>query len=223
MQKLFAGHEKIEVKGLVIRKMAVEGEKAKLRVEVEMGAIEVKTGKPAADLGKMIRALQWVKEEGDWKIWREAPAEEDLAAALALLKTDVERSALLTAEKELVTEKLVRELNRQGNRLRLQGKYPEALARFHLAQNIAEQIGDRAGIADALNNIGVVHSSQGNYAQALEHYQKSLALSEALGYKALASRTLNNIGIVHSDQGNYAQALEHYQKSLSRTRLWETK
>src|SRR5262249_5122059 len=49
MQKLFADHEKIEVKGPVIRKMAVEGEKAKLRVELEMNAIEVKTGKPAAD------------------------------------------------------------------------------------------------------------------------------------------------------------------------------
>src|SRR5262249_2280906 len=46
MQKLFADHEKIEVKGLVIRKMAVEAEKAKLRVELEMSAIEVKTGKP---------------------------------------------------------------------------------------------------------------------------------------------------------------------------------
>ena len=52
MQKLFVDNEKIEVKGLVIRKLAVEGEKAKLRVELEMGAIEVKTGKPAAGFGK---------------------------------------------------------------------------------------------------------------------------------------------------------------------------
>src|SRR5262245_37063348 len=58
MQKLFADHEKIEVKGPVIRKIAVDGEKAKLRVEVEIIAIEVKTGKPAAGLGKMIRALE---------------------------------------------------------------------------------------------------------------------------------------------------------------------
>ena len=86
MQKLFVDNEKIEVKGLVIRQMAVEGEKAKLRVELEMNAIEIKTGKPAASLGKMIRALEGVKEEGAWKVWREAPAEEDLANALALLK-----------------------------------------------------------------------------------------------------------------------------------------
>src|SRR5262245_30955457 len=48
MQKLFADHEKIEVKDMVIRKMPVEGAKAKLRVEVEINAIEAKTGKPAA-------------------------------------------------------------------------------------------------------------------------------------------------------------------------------
>jgi hypothetical protein len=52
MQKLFVDNEKIEVKGLVIRKMAVAGEKAKLRVELELSAVEVNTGKPATGLGE---------------------------------------------------------------------------------------------------------------------------------------------------------------------------
>ncbi|HKQ78452.1 MAG TPA: tetratricopeptide repeat protein [Blastocatellia bacterium] len=214
MQKLFADHEKIEVKGLAILKMTVEGVKAKLRVEVELNAIEAKSGKPAAGLGKMIRALHGVKEEGAWKVWREASAVEDLADALALLKTDDERSAILTAEKELVTENLVRELTRQGGRLRSQGNYPEALARYRLAQKIAEQIGDQAGVADILIDIGIVYESQSDYARAIEHHQKSLSLSEALGNKAGASRALLNIGIVHYRQGAYAQAIEHYKKSL---------
>src|SRR6185369_2629687 len=172
------------------------------------------TNKPAVGLGKMIRALECMKEEGAWKVWHESLAEEDLAAALALLKTDDERSALLTAEKELVTERLVQEINRQGNSLRVQGNYPEALARFRLAQKIAEQIGDKAGIASTLSNIGAVHWLQGNYAQALEHYQKSLPMSEAIGDKAEFGSALNNIGLVHLNQGNYAQALEYFQKSL---------
>ena len=52
VQKLFVDNEKIEVKGLAIHQMAVEGDKAKLSVEVEMSALEVKTGKPATGLGK---------------------------------------------------------------------------------------------------------------------------------------------------------------------------
>jgi tetratricopeptide (TPR) repeat protein len=215
IRKLFAENEKIEVKSLVIPKITIDGGKAKLRVDVEMNAIETKTGKPAAGLGKMIRALHGVKEEGAWKVWREAPAVEDLADALATAETNAGRSALLTAEKELVTESLVRELTRQGGRLRLQGNYSEALARFHLAQNIAEQIGDRDGVADTLNNIGVVHSNQGDYAQALENYQRSLAISESLGDKTSVSLALGNIGGVLSNQGDYAQALDYYQKSLA--------
>jgi len=215
MQKLFADHEKIEIKDLVIRKMAIEGEKAKLRVEVEMSALEVKTGKPAASLGKMIRALEAVKEEGAWKVWREAPAEDDLANALTLLKTDDERSALLTEEKELVTERLVREMIRQGSSLSSQGNYPEALARFRLAQNIAEQIGDKAGIASALTNIGNVHYQRSNYAQALEHYQRSLTLSEEIEDKTGIASALRGIGNVHFRRGSYAQALEHYQRSVT--------
>jgi CHAT domain-containing protein/Tfp pilus assembly protein PilF len=144
-----------------------------------------------------------------------APAEEHLAGALALLKTEAERSALLAAEKDLVTERLVRELNRQGSSLKLQGNYPESLARFRLAQKIAEQIGDQTGIAAALNGIGSIYSNQGKSEQALEYYQKSLALSEALGDKAGIASTLRGIGIVRYYQGNYTQAMEHFQKSLA--------
>ena len=215
MQKFFAGHEKIEVKGPTIRKMGVEAEKAKLRVEVEVSAIEVKTGKPATDLGKMMRVLEGVKEDGAWKIWREAPAEEDLAETLASLKTDAERSALLAAENEFVTEKLVREVIRQGVSLRWQGNYPEALARFRLAKGIAEQIGDKAGMAYALNGIAEVYRLQGDYALALDNSQKSLSMSEAMGDKAAVVRALNNVAGVHLFQGNYEQALEHLQKGLA--------
>ncbi len=145
----------------------------------------------------------------------EEAALQSFADALALLKTDAERSALLTAKKDLVTEKLVREVIRRGVSLRSQGNYPEALARFRLAQSIAERIGDRAGIASTLRNIGDVHRHQGNYAQALEHYQKSLAIFETLGGKDGVARALGSIGIVHESQGNYAQALENFQNSLT--------
>ncbi len=140
---------------------------------------------------------------------------EYLATRLAEAKTEAERTALLAAEKELVTEKLVQALNKLGDGQRMQGKYAQALTHFRFSQNIAEQIGDKSGIARTLNNIGVVNTLQGNYAQALEHYQKSLTLSEALGNKRGIASTLHNIGIVHYLQGNYAQALEYYQKSLT--------
>ena len=138
-----------------------------------------------------------------------------LVQELALLKTDDERSALLKAKKELVTERLVQDLIRVGNSLKLQGNYSEALGRFRLAQKIAEQIGDRAGIAATLNSIGSIYSNQSNYVLALEHFQKSLTISEAIEAKTGIASALRGIGTVYLFQGNFAQALDQFQQSLA--------
>jgi len=142
-------------------------------------------------------------------------AEEKLAAALVAAKTEAERTALLVQEKELVTVELVKALVRQGDRLKVQGNYAQALAICRLAGSIAEHLGDQAGMANALNGAGNVESVQGNYPQALESYRKSLTLRETLGDQAGMASTLNNIGIVHFWQGSYPQALEDYRKSLA--------
>src|SRR5262249_35271669 len=134
MKRFFADHGQIEVKGLTIRPISMEAEKAKLRVEIEIDVVETKTDK-AAGLKKMKRAVYCVKEAGRWKIWREMPAEEDLAEALAA-HTEAERPALLEAEKDLATVELVKAMGRQGRRLADQANYPQALAIFLLEQRV---------------------------------------------------------------------------------------
>jgi hypothetical protein len=57
----------------------------------------------------------------------------------------------------LVTAELWEALSREGNRQALLGNYPEAAARFNLTQEIAEQLGDRRGVAAALLGQGTVH------------------------------------------------------------------
>jgi len=214
-QELFAGSERIELRGQTIRAVKMMGDKARVRVEADAQVIETKTGKPRSGYGKMLRTLECVKEEGRWKVWRETSAFDDLATALAVAESDRERAALLAEEKDLVTAELVRSLSSQGSRFYVQGGYPQALASYRLAQSIGEQIGDQSGIARALGSIGNVHWSQGNYAEALDYYQKSLAMSEAVGDKGGIARSTNNLGNIHSRQGNYGLALEYYQKSLA--------
>src|SRR5262245_22682191 len=126
-QKFFADHEKIELKSLTVRKVMLDGEQAKLRVEVGINAIEARTGKPAAGFLGMNRSLQFVKEDARWRVRRETAAEEDLAEALVSAKTEQERASLLAAEKELATMNLLRALVMQGERLRRQGNPPQAL------------------------------------------------------------------------------------------------
>src|SRR5215470_3041873 len=83
MQKLFAGYEKIEVKSLAVHRVTIAGEKARLRVDVEINALEAKTGKPAAGFGLRKQVMECVKENGVWRVRREGSAFENLAATLA--------------------------------------------------------------------------------------------------------------------------------------------
>lgn len=213
-RELFAGSARIELRSLTIRAVKINGDRASVSVEVDAQVTDAKTGKEKAGFGKTLRALACVKEAGDWKVWREASAFDELAAALAAAESDQRRAALLAEEKELTTAELARALGAQADRFFNQGDYPRALAVYRLAQSIAEQIDAKPEIVRALRNIGNIHYSQGDYAQALEVFRKGLGLSETLGDKAAIARALGSLGVVYDSQGDYTQALDYYQKCL---------
>ena len=214
-EKFFASHEKVAVSDLTIRQVAVEGDRGKARVELGLNAVEAKTGKPASGAGRMRRVLEFVREGAGWKVWREASAAEDLAAALAAAKTEEERGALLAEQEAPLMAELPSALNRLGTQQRTQGKLADALNSHRLAGKIAEQIGDRTGLAYALTNIGVIERRQGDFAAAIESQRKSLALFEAAGDKQGAARAWNGIALSLYGQGDYHLALEAHQKSLA--------
>ena len=214
MQEVFTAADKIEVKALTISKVKVESEKASMRVAIEMTALDVKSSKPAPGFGKMNRALQFVKENGMWKVWREAAAEEELAAALVAATSAAERELSIDAEKELVTAELWRALNRLGRRSTAFGRNSEALKTYGLALLMSERINDESGIASARNNIGLVYIAQGDYETALTFLKESLKLRQAPGDKLLIAQTMNSIGTAYKLQGDYSSALAHTEKSL---------
>ena len=71
-------------------------------------------------------------------------------------------------------------------------------------------MGNKKGIANSYNNIGVVYESQGNYPEALKSYLASLKIQEEIGNKYGISASYNNIGEVYFKQGNYPEALKNY-------------
>ncbi len=219
LDKLFKTNDNIDVKNLAIRKLNTDADRANVRLVVELSAIDVKTGKAADGFGRQNRELQFVKENGAWKIWRDVVAEEDLATALMAAKANAERDALLATEKELMTAELWKALTRQGARQYLLSNYPQALMIDQLSLSVAERIGDKVGIGQALNDIGVVQYSQGNYGLALEYLNKSLTLRKTLDDKLKVALTLTNLATVYSSQGNYNLASEYYRKALEQFEL----
>jgi CHAT domain-containing protein/lipopolysaccharide biosynthesis regulator YciM len=204
-----------------ITRLKVEGERAGLRATVNLTAINLKNNQKREQ--RIARNFALVSEDGKWKVWRSAPAENDLAEALAKSKTEAERAGLLADEKELVTPELALALGTQGDRFYTQGAYPEALSIYRLEQSLVDRIGARAGVARAFNHIGNVQLQQGDYAQALESFQASLTISEALGDKTAVANAMGSIGRVHLLQGDYARALESFQASLTMSEAQDDK
>jgi CHAT domain-containing protein/Tfp pilus assembly protein PilF len=212
LQRQFAT-EDYSVSTPVISRLKMESDKASFRTVTNLTAINPKNNLKREQ--RIVHNFAFVKEAEQWKIWRFATVEEDLAAALVQAKTEAERAELLAQEKEFVTVGLARALNTQGDRFANRGEYSKALLIYTLAKNLTEQIGDRYEIARTYHNLGQVHRSQGNFAQAMDYFQKSLAINQALGESTGIGRSLLGMGVVHWSKGDFTQALEHSRKSLT--------
>jgi CHAT domain-containing protein/tetratricopeptide (TPR) repeat protein len=196
-----------------ISQLKVEGEQASLRATADLTAISLKSRQKREQ--RMVRNFAFVREDGKWKIWRNASAEDDLAEALAQAKTEAERDGLLAEEKELMTVELAQALNSQGRQYFIREDYPRAFAIYHQSQKMAEQIGYKAGLADALLGIGEVYSAQGDFAPALALAQRGLRLHESSNNQAGVATAMRNIGLVYYRLDDYTQALDYLRKSMT--------
>jgi len=94
------------------------------------------------------------------------------------------------------------------------GDLNQALKKYEESLRIAEELGDKSGIAYSLGQMGIVHYEQGSYAEAQKNYEEVLRLSKELGDKKSISITLHHLGIIHQYQGNYAEAIKKFEQSL---------
>src|SRR4029450_5916900 len=81
--------------------------------------------------------LIYVLEDGAWKLLRESPAADELAADLLAAPTAAAREAMLTAEPNLVNSRLIDALARRGVDVIRTQQHGEALRIYQLALEIA--------------------------------------------------------------------------------------
>ncbi len=141
-------------------------------------------------------------------------AVEDFAELLIRKQTAAEWEATLATKRELITKELINSLNLRARQFIIQRDFQQAILICSQTQNLAEQVGDRRGLARALNNHGIVYSMQGMQISALEYFQKGLKLSESLNDKIGVVSALNNSGIAYGSMGDYLHALECLQQIL---------
>ncbi len=194
--------------GLTVSRLKVEGELATLRA-----AVQIKRNGQTV-LERQTNNFQLVREGEEWKLWELTPAVNDLAAALGKARSEEEQEHLLGQEKDLLDSSLLAALKELTNPLIQKAEYDQALRMSQLAARIAERMGDRRGLGDALTDVGAIYGRQDRNAQALDYLQKSRVIYEETGDKKGTARVLYEIGRTHV-LTRPDQALEFFNRSLA--------
>ncbi len=148
------------------------------------------------------------------------PSMTDTAAARAWL--DAERATLTATCTYTAAHGWAGHTTRLATTLyryfELGGHYPDALTIHTHARHAACHIGNSAGEAHALTNLGVVSWQQGHHRQAADYLQQALVLFHKIDDQAGEMRVLTNLGLLSWQQGHHRQAADYLQQALTLAR-----
>ena len=96
----------------------------------------------------------------------------------------------------------------------LAGRYSTAFDIYGIAQNVAEKIGDKEGVATAWLDIGTVYYFQANYPAALEHYKKARDLFTEVTNHYESAKALSGLALIYKEQRRDTEALAALQQVL---------
>ncbi len=159
---------------------------------------------------------------GLWWFWNRqgllAEGSQWLAAALGAPFQATEPTLLHQQQR-------ARALNGAGSLATEQSHFAEAHAYHQEGLTLRRAIGDQAGVADVLHNLGLLARCEGDYGQALAWFEEGRALTAALnsapGYLALDDA---NLAITAYEMGDLAAAYrwgaEAYQRATGHTDQW---
>ncbi|CAA9351402.1 MAG: hypothetical protein AVDCRST_MAG72-1445 [uncultured Nocardioidaceae bacterium] len=105
-------------------------------------------------------------------------------------------------------------LNSLGIALR-SGQRPGAEKHLRRAAEIREELGDKGGLINSLNNLGIVSLDQGMTDQALELFTDNLHADRARGDDWGVATTLLNLGATHLLRGDLAKARSSLREAVS--------
>ena len=124
---------------------------------------------------------------------------------------------LLLATLAVHADDSVRALIERGSAHEDAGRLAEAERAFDAARARAEEVGDRDGVADALNHLGYVQYYGGDINEALVNVQRGYELTQRLGNERLRREALSNIAHVYADSkvAQYDRAIAYYRQLLA--------
>jgi LuxR family maltose regulon positive regulatory protein len=99
------------------------------------------------------------------------------------------------------------------------GRFDALLEQSQKALSLWESLEKGAGVADALNGIGIAHHRLGEYGAALEILHSALAKSQNAGSVRAEAYCLASLGDLYRDLAQFDEALTCYEQALERNRV----
>jgi len=90
-----------------------------------------------------------------------------------------------------------------------------AAAYFQATLDLERRIGDEAGAAGTLSELGKLLLGVGNLAQAITAFSEALEIFQRQGNPTKVASAIECLGLVHEDQGEYVAALAKFQEVLA--------
>lgn len=79
---------------------------------------------------------------------------------------------------------------------------------------LSKKINYRKGLAQALNDVGILYFDKEMYDSSIDFYKEALKIRQQLADEHGQAKLYNKIGIVYQKQGNFGAALENQLKAL---------
>ncbi|MBK8845974.1 MAG: tetratricopeptide repeat protein [Bacteroidetes bacterium] len=97
----------------------------------------------------------------------------------------------------------------------MQGEYLNAIEHWTESKKVFEEVGDKAGMANILSNLGAIYFNQGDDANALDYYLQALKISEEINDSLrLATVCINIGGVYYNKVATHNKAIEYYLKGI---------
>jgi CHAT domain-containing protein len=211
-------YDKVELKKLEIHRVIVNGDKANVRITVNLAALNKKTGKPMG--GFMNRdanlSFLYVRTDGKWLLDSWYGTGDMFAQEVANAATDAERRQLIAANRELVDQEFVNELGGLGITIGSRdADHPRALEVTKLALELAEELGDKQMISQTHSMLAIIYTMLGDHGLSLLSDLKHLELELELGDEGNPRNARNSVGVSYANLGDYEHAIEFYEQSLN--------
>lgn len=91
-------------------------------------------------------------------------------------------------------------------------KFAYSEQHFQQSLEISQRIGERLGVARALNNWGDLYSARGDYEDAIRSMTQALAIFHEVDNPNGINASLANLGFLNLQNGQYSNSLEYYMQ-----------